>query len=111
MPRTIRFHLDENCHHGIADALRRHGIDVTTTPEAELLAATDEQQLGFAVGQSRAFFTQDKDFLKLAGQGAEHYGILYCRQQTRSVGDIVRGLILVWEVYEADELKNKVEYL
>jgi hypothetical protein len=42
--------------------------------------------------------------LRLAGQGTEHAGILYCRQQTRSLGDIVRGLILVWEVYEAEEL-------
>jgi predicted nuclease of predicted toxin-antitoxin system len=81
MPRTIRFHLDENCHHGIAVALRRHGVDVTTAPEAELLGVTDEEQLRFAVGQGRAIFTQDKDFLKLAGQGVEHDGILYCRQK------------------------------
>ena len=111
MPRTIRFHLDENSHHGIGDGLRRHGVDVSTTPDADLLGATDEEQLRFAVAQGRAIFTQDKDFLKLAGQDTEHHGILYCRQQTRSVGDIIRGLILVWEVYEAAELRNKVEYL
>jgi len=111
VPRTIRFHLDENSHHGIADALRRHGVDVSTTPDAELLGASDEEQLRFAVSQGRAIFTQDKDFLKLPGQGTEHHGILYCRQQTRSVGEIIRGLMLVWEVYEADELVNKVEYL
>ena len=40
-----------------------------------------------------------------------HHGILYCRQQTRSLGEIIRGLILVWEVYDAEELVNKVEYL
>jgi predicted nuclease of predicted toxin-antitoxin system len=112
MPRTIRFHLDENCHHGIADALRRHGVDVSTTPAAELLGASDEDQLRFAIAHGRAIFTQDKDFLKLAGQeGTKHHGILFCRQQTRSVGEIIRGLMLVWEVYEAEELKNKVEYL
>jgi predicted nuclease of predicted toxin-antitoxin system len=66
MPRTIRFHLDENCHRGIAEALRRHGVDVSTTPEANLLGASDEEQLRFAVSQGRAIFTQDKDFLKLA---------------------------------------------
>lgn len=111
MPRTIRFHLDENCHHGIAEALRRYGVDVTTTPEANLLGASDEEQLRFAVGQGRTVFTQDKDFLRLAGQGTEHHGILYCRQQTRSVGDIIRGLVLVWEAYEPEELKNHVEYI
>ncbi len=89
MPRTIRFHLDENCHRGIAEALRRHGIDVSTTPEANLLGAPDEEQLRFAVGTGRTLFTLDKDFLKLAGQNTEHYGVIYCRQQTRSLGDII----------------------
>src|SRR5271166_3170551 len=65
MPRTIRFHLDENCHHGVAEGLRRYGIDVTTTPEANLRGASDDEQLRFAVSQGRAFFTQDKDFLRL----------------------------------------------
>jgi hypothetical protein len=45
MPRTIRFHLDENCAHSIAAGLRRRGIDVTTTRDAGLLGATDEYQL------------------------------------------------------------------
>jgi hypothetical protein len=35
----------------------------------------------------------DEDFLKLAGQGPNHHGVLDCRQQTRSVGEIVRGLV------------------
>jgi hypothetical protein len=30
MPRTIRFHLDENCPRAVATGLRRRGIDVTT---------------------------------------------------------------------------------
>ena len=86
-------------------------MDVSTTPEADLLAAEDEEHLRFAVSQARAIFTQDKDFLKLAAKRTDHHGILYCRQQTRSLGEIIRGLLLVWEVYEAEELKHKVEYL
>ncbi|MEM9538947.1 MAG: hypothetical protein AAGA60_05480 [Cyanobacteria bacterium P01_E01_bin.42] len=39
MSRTIRFHLDENVDNSIADGLRRRGIDVTTTPEVELISA------------------------------------------------------------------------
>jgi hypothetical protein len=42
MPRTILFHLDENCAHAIAAGLRRRGIDVTTTPDVGLLGAIDE---------------------------------------------------------------------
>jgi hypothetical protein len=32
MARTIRFHLDENCHPAIAEGLSHSGVDVTTTP-------------------------------------------------------------------------------
>jgi hypothetical protein len=53
MPRTIRFHLDENCAGAIATGLRRHGIDVTSTPEVGLLGAPDPEEskplLAFAV--------------------------------------------------------------
>ena len=38
----IRYHLDENVHHAVARALRLRGIDVTTTSEAGLMAAPDE---------------------------------------------------------------------
>jgi predicted nuclease of predicted toxin-antitoxin system len=48
MPQTIRFHLDEHCPTALAEGLRRRGIDVTTTPEAGLMQATDEEQLAFA---------------------------------------------------------------
>ena len=43
MPRTIPFHLDENVSRAIAVGLRRHGVDVTTTLEAGLLDAIDEE--------------------------------------------------------------------
>jgi hypothetical protein len=52
MARTIRFHLDENAHRAIADGLRRRGVDITTTPEAGLLNASDEAAipgLGFSL--------------------------------------------------------------
>lgn len=45
MARTIRFHLDENCHPAIAGGLRRRGVDVTTTPDVGLLHASDEKQI------------------------------------------------------------------
>ncbi len=58
MPRTIRFHLDENCHRAVAEGLRRRGVDVTTTPETGLLQATDEQQLAHCLREVRVFFTR-----------------------------------------------------
>jgi hypothetical protein len=41
MPRTIRFHLDEHADPAIAEGLRRHGGDVTTTRDAGLIHAPD----------------------------------------------------------------------
>ena len=77
MPRTIQFHLDENCHRAVAEGLRRRGIEVTTTPEAGLLSATDEQQLAYCHRESRVLFTQDHDFLRLHAAGVSHSGIAY----------------------------------
>lgn len=97
MPRTIRFHLDENCAHSIAAGLRRRGIDLTTTPEVGLLGATDEEQLAFCLAENRVIFSFDEDLLRLAAAGAEHVGIAYCQQRRRRIGHIVRGLVLIWE--------------
>ncbi len=33
----IRFHLDESASNAIAEGLRRRGIDVTTTPEQDMI--------------------------------------------------------------------------
>jgi hypothetical protein len=111
MARTIRFHLDENCAGAIAGGLKRRGVDVTTTPEAGLLSATDEQQLAYALPRGRVLFTQDSDFLRLDAAGVRHSGIAYCEKDTRSIGEIITLLVLVWEIYEPDEMANRVEFL
>jgi predicted nuclease of predicted toxin-antitoxin system len=97
MPRTMRFHLDENCPRALAVGLRRRGIDVTSTPEAGLLEATDEVQTAHTLSEGRVIFTQDEDFLAIHASGTPHPGIAYCKKNTRSIGEIIRGLILIWE--------------
>jgi predicted nuclease of predicted toxin-antitoxin system len=111
MPRTIRSHLDEHVPHAVADGLRRLGIDVTTSTEAGLLGSTDEDQLAFGLQQGRVVFAQDPDCLALSAKGIEHAGIAYCEQTARSMGQIIRGLELIWEIYEPDEMKNRVEFI
>ncbi len=111
MPRTIRFHLDENCHRAIAEGLRRRGIDVTTTPEVGLLSATDDQQAAFSVAQGRVLFTQDHDFLRLHAAGAAHAGIAYCAKDTRSIREIIQALVMIWEILEPEEMRNHVEFI
>jgi predicted nuclease of predicted toxin-antitoxin system len=111
MARTIPFHLDEHCDPAIAAGLRRHGIDVTTTPEAGLIGATDPQQVAYALPAGRVIFTSDRDFLRLHASGVPHAGLAYCHQQTRGIGEIITGLVLIWEVFEPEDMANRVEYL
>lgn len=106
----IRIHLDENVSQAIADGLRRKGIDVTTTPEQGLLGVDDEGQLAFAHSQGRVLFTHDSDFLRLHDAGATHSGIVHAGQD-RTVGEIVRGLILIHEVLEPNDLIGLREFL
>jgi predicted nuclease of predicted toxin-antitoxin system len=111
MPRTIRFHLDENCAKAIAEGLARRGVDVTTTPEAWLKGASDEQQAAFCLAERRILLTQDQEFLGLDVAGFEHAGIVFCAKDTKSIGEIIQRLVLIWEVYEPEEMMGKVEYV
>lgn len=111
MPDRIRFHLDEQVDPDIARALRQHGIDVSTTVDAGLRTATDVAQLAFARRENRVLITHDADFLRLAAQNAEHNGIAYCHKSERSLGEIIRSLILMYEVLMPEEIVGRVEFL
>jgi len=111
MPELIRFHLDENANNAIADGLRRRSIDVTTSVKANLISAIDNQQLAFAHSEGRVIFTQDRDFLGLHYSGAEHSGIIYVIKGSRTTGEILRGLVLVWEVLTPEDMIGNLEYL
>lgn len=111
MPRTIRFHLDENVPAAIAAGLRRLGIDVTRTQDVGLMGALDEDQAAWAFAEGRVIFTQDEDFLRIHAAGVEHAGIAYCHQRARSLGQIVGSLAEIWELLEPDEMAGRVEFL
>ena len=108
---NIQFHLDEQVANAIAEGLRRRGIDVTTTPELKMKGASDEEQLVFARKTDRVIFTQDDDFLKLHDQELPHTGIIYCHLGARSIGQIIRGLVLIWEVLTPEDMKNHLEFI
>lgn len=111
MPQTIHFHLDENVDPRVAAGLRAHGVDVTTTAEAGLRHASDDEQLAYAIAERRTIITQDTDFLRMAGGGASHPGVVFSPHGALTIGQVIRGALLVWEVYEPDEMANRVEYL
>ena len=111
MAQKIKFHLDENVRNAVAQGLRRRGIDVTTTPEQSLIGVSDEAQLIFAVSEGRVIFTQDTDFLRMNQANSNHCGIIYSHQGNKSVGKIIKGLILIWELLEPSDMSGKVEFI
>ncbi|MBD1807374.1 DUF5615 family PIN-like protein [Microcoleus sp. FACHB-SPT15] len=111
MNERVRFHLDEHIDTEVARALRRYGIDVTTTVEVGLRTSLDEAQLAFIRQEQRVIVTHDKDFLSIASRTSNHPGITYCKQGTRSIGKIIESLLLIYEVYTPEEMVGRVEFL
>ena len=73
--------------------------------------ALDEEQAAWALAEGRVIFTQDEDFLGIDALGVDHAGIAYCRQRTRSIGQIIRSLTDIWEILEPEEMAGRVEFL
>jgi len=107
---AIRFHLDEHVHGAVAAGLRARGVHVTTTAEAGMRGASDEGQLAFATTEGRAIVSQDADFLRLHARGVAHAGIVYV-PANMSVGDMIRGLMVIHQVLEPQEMRGHVEFL
>ncbi len=107
----IRFHLDEGVNPNIAVALRRHGVDVTTTVEAGLRTRSDPAHWTHAQCQTRVIVTHDADFLRLARRDFNHAGIAYCTPKKRTLGAIVRRLINTYDEKMPEQMMGQVVYL
>lgn len=111
MLERIRFHLDEHVDPDVARALRRQGIDVTTTVLAGLRTASDDVQWRYICQEKRVLIAHDADFLRMASQDRNHPGIAFCHKDAHSLGEMIRGLLLIYEVLEPNEMAGRVEYL
>ena len=107
---TIKFYTDEHVAKAVVRGLRQRGVDVSTVAEAVLSGAADTAQLAHARTEARVVFTHDVDFLRLHAAGVEHAGIVHGPQEL-PIGDVIRGLMLIVQVLDADEMINHVEFL
>jgi predicted nuclease of predicted toxin-antitoxin system len=110
MSQRIKFYTDEHVARAVIRGLRQRGVDILAVPEAGLLTASDEEQLARAKQEGRVLFTQDADFLRLHASGIAHAGIIYANQQA-STGEIIYGLMLVYQVLDSEDMVNHIEYL
>lgn len=86
-----RFHLDESVTTDIAEGLRLRARDCTTTQEAQLLGASDDDQLEFAIREGRVIITEDQDFLRLASARHDHAGIIFWTMR-RHFGQLIKDI-------------------
>lgn len=113
MATPIRLHLDQHVPRALSHAIRQYGVDVTTTNEAGLQDALDEEHLRYCLANSRVLVTHDADFLSRAAAGEKHAGIIYAPQEKyqNRVGELVRAVHLVYVCLSAEEMVGHVEYV
>ena len=110
----IRLYLDEDVDVLVAELVRAHGFDATTTQDAGQSGNSDPAQLAYAVSQHRTIVTHNRgDFGRLAGEyasrGETHYGIILAVRS--SPFELRRRLLLILNQVTADEMQDHVRYI
>lgn len=77
----MKYYLDEDISHKIAEMLRKQGIDAISVHEVSMVQASDQKQLEFAVSEGRALVTRNRDdYIQLTVQFFNdfrpHHGVL-----------------------------------
>jgi len=112
---SLPLYMDQHVRSEVTDGLRRRGVDVLTAFEDGAAAWIDERIFQRATGLGRVLFSQDQDFLTLAHErqrvGRDFAGLVYVHQLRLSLGEIIDGLELIAQVYDLEDMRDRVEYL
>jgi len=57
----VKLYLDEDISPKVCAILRKKGLDAVSAHEVDMLQASDEEQLTFAVAEGRAMVTRNRD--------------------------------------------------
>jgi predicted nuclease of predicted toxin-antitoxin system len=99
----------------ITEGLRRLGIDVLTAQEDGCAEVSDPDLLDRATLLGRILFSMDNDLLTEATRrqkiNLSFAGVVYAHQLQITIGQAVRDLSLIAEVYDPADLANRVEFL
>lgn len=113
----IRLYVDEDAEQRtLVEGLRDRGIDVTTALEAQMICATDREQLDYAIENDRTLYSLNvSDFARLHKEyldaGQSHCGIALIPKQRYDVGEKIRRLVQLVEEKSAEEMRDRIEFL
>jgi hypothetical protein len=102
--------LDEHIPSAVAEGLRHRGVRILTVNETGMLGAPDKKHLKFAREEECVIVSHDDDFLRLVAEGYSHSGLVYVPRE-RTIGEMVRGLRRLAEVFAEKEESGRVEFL
>ena len=114
---AISLFLDEDSmDKALVLALRARGIDVITALDANMIAKSDEEQLGYATSQNRVLCSFNvSDFFRIHSKylnsGIAHAGIVVSQQQQYSVGEMMRRLLRLISESTPEKMRNRIEFL
>jgi hypothetical protein len=111
----LQLHMDVHVKAAITAGLRRRGIDVLTAQADGGTRLEDGALLERAMALQRVLFSQDDDLLAVAREcqatGVFFAGIIYGHQLAATVGKYVLDLEVVCQVFDPEDLANRIEYL
>ncbi len=112
---SVKLYMDVHVKRAVADGLKQRGVDVMTAQQDGMAGLSDSDLLDRATSLSRVLFSQDDDLLREAGErqrgGVPFAGVVYAHQLAITVGQTVRDLELLANVYEPEDIENRIEYL
>ena len=111
---ALRVYLDEDVDVLLDPLLAAHGINCLTTVDAANLGRTDEEQLMFALQESRIIITHNRtDFEDLAvawrNIQRDHAGIIVAMRRSDAY-DLVRHVLPVLQLYDQAGWRNSLLY-
>ena len=107
----IRFYLDESVQLAVAEQLSLSEIDVVSVHSLDKLSDSDANHLQRAGEMHRVLVSYDQDFLRLAQEFTEHYGIAFGHNETATIGGCVKALKMLHGKYTAEDVQGHVIFL
>ena len=109
-----KLYLNEHLSPRLAEQLRQHGFDVTSTLEAKMGEADDDEQLAHAISEQRAIVTfNHRDFAtrheRCLAEGGKHWGIVFSTEEAVDV--LRRRLLRLLNSLAAEDLINQIRWL